>query len=73
MEYDPFNDRLVFAATDSFEDSVDIFAVDLDGSNLTLLHTTELEQGVGGFYIIPTPGTLAVLGLAGAAAIRRRR
>lgn len=64
--YNEFNDKLLFNTARGDQ----IFQVDLDGSNLELV--IDNFNG-GGLYVIPAPGTLALLGLGGLAATRRRR
>ncbi len=73
IEFNPFTNQFVFTASDSISDVVEFYSVNLDGSGLTLLHTTEADQGVAGLYIIPTPGAAGLLAVAGLAAVRRRR
>lgn len=73
MEYNPFTGQLVFVDDDITDDSMRVWSINLDGTGLTLLHDTEPDQEIRGLYIIPAPGTMALLGLTGLAAVRRRR
>jgi uncharacterized protein (TIGR03382 family) len=73
LEYNPFSNQLVFVDDDITDDSKRVWSMNLDGSGLTLLHDTEPDQDIRGLYIIPAPGTMALLGLTGLAAVRRRR
>ncbi len=67
IEYNPFRNTLIFHELGAQT----ISEVNLDGSGLNLL-----ESGVvsaRGIYVIPTPGAAGLFGLAGLAAMRRRR
>ena len=64
--YQPSTDSLVFSS----ENAQELWRVGRDGSGATLL-ASDFEAR--GFYLVPTPGVLGVLGLYGLAAVRRRR
>lgn len=64
--YNQFTDKLVWS--DNFDEA--IYQMDLDGSNMETLATGINARG---FYIVPTPGAVALFGLAGIAGVRRRR
>ncbi|MCC6429006.1 MAG: hypothetical protein IT435_19575 [Phycisphaerales bacterium] len=66
VEYNPFTDKVVF----SDEPTGAIYQINPDGSGFELV-----VAGVGsrGFYFVPAPGAAALVGLAGLAALRRRR
>ncbi|MEQ8318419.1 MAG: PEP-CTERM sorting domain-containing protein [Phycisphaerales bacterium] len=69
IQYDPFNDRLVF--DENFAGDLGrISQVELDGSGVTVLIDDVDTRGI---VIIPAPASLALLGLGGLAATRRRR
>ena len=64
--YNPFNNTIVFSTV--FDQS--IWEVNLDGTGLSLLAT---GVAPGGFAFVPAPASVALLGLGGLAATRRRR
>ncbi|HLO40580.1 MAG TPA: PEP-CTERM sorting domain-containing protein [Phycisphaerales bacterium] len=66
IEYNPFTDKVVF----SDETTGNIYQINTDGTGFELV-----ASGVGarGFHFVPAPGSLALVGLAGLAASRRRR
>ncbi|MEM9166963.1 MAG: PEP-CTERM sorting domain-containing protein [Planctomycetota bacterium] len=68
--YNQFTGGLNFSVRDRSTGLDSIFASDIDGSN-----PVELISGVraGSLIAIPAPGSLALLGLGGLAAARRRR
>lgn len=69
IQYDPFNDRLVF--DESVVDGLGrISQVELDGSGLEVLVDGVETRGIA---VIPAPASLSLLALGGLAAVRRRR
>lgn len=64
--YQPSTDSLVF----STEETQELWRIGRDGSGAELL-ATDFEAR--GFYLVPAPGTVALLGLSGLVALRRRR
>lgn len=70
IQYDPFNDRLVFDENISDTDLGRISQVELDGSGLSVLVENVETRGI---VIVPAPASLSLLALGGLAAIRRRR
>lgn len=64
--YQPSTDSLVFSA----EDTQQLWRVGRDGSNPVVLAEHFEARG---FYVVPSPGVGALLGLAGLGALRRRR
>ncbi len=75
IEFNPYTGKLVIASfndanNNGLADDGIIYQMNLDGSGLEIL-----AQGVHArdFHIVPTPGALALLGLSGLIAIRRRR
>lgn len=74
IEYNPFTGKLVIASFDNLDvngplDQGKIYQMNLDGSGLQVL----VEDFARDFYIIPTPGAIALLTLGGLVALRRRR
>jgi hypothetical protein len=67
--FNQFTGELVFTERGGLTDSK-ISSINLDGTGYEVLLTGEHARG---FYIVPTPGTGALLVLSGLAAIRRRR
>lgn len=67
--YNPLTSQLVFTERGGLTDSK-ISAINLDGTGYEVLLEGEHARG---FYIIPSPGTGAILMLSGLAAARRRR
>lgn len=67
--YNPFTGQLVFSERG---DNIDpkLSAINIDGTGYEILLEGEHARG---FYIIPSPGTGAILMLSGLAAVRRRR
>lgn len=69
IQYDPFNDRLVF--DENFGGDVGrISQVELDGTGVTVLVDGVDTRGI---VVVPAPASLAMLALGGLAATRRRR
>ncbi|OAB60764.1 hypothetical protein AY599_21635 [Leptolyngbya valderiana BDU 20041] len=69
IQYDPFNDRLVF--DENFGSGLGrISQVELDGSGVTVLVDGVDTRGI---VIVPAPASLALVALGGLAAVRRRR
>lgn len=69
IQYDPFNDRLVF--DENFgADAGRISQVELDGSGLKVLIDGVDTRGI---VVVPAPASLSLLALGGLAAVRRRR
>ncbi|MBL8964027.1 MAG: PEP-CTERM sorting domain-containing protein [Phycisphaeraceae bacterium] len=66
IEYNPFTDKVVF----SDETTGNIYQINPDGTGF---ETVATGVGARGFYFVPAPGSLALVGLAGLAASRRRR
>ncbi|MFI4883142.1 MAG: hypothetical protein ACIAQU_11215 [Phycisphaerales bacterium JB064] len=69
IQYDPFNDRLVFDENIG-DDLGRISQVELDGSGLKILVENVETRGI---VVIPAPASLSLLALGGLAAVRRRR
>jgi hypothetical protein len=67
IEFNPFRNSLIFHELGAMT----ISEVGLDGSGLTVLETGVVSAR--GIYIIPAPGAVALFGLGGLAAMRRRR
>ncbi len=67
--YNPLTGQLVFSERGGLTDSK-ISSINLDGTGYEVLLEGEHARG---FYIVPTPGTGALLLLSGFAAVRRRR
>jgi hypothetical protein len=69
IQYDAFNDRLVF--DENFGAGLGrISQVELDGSGLTVLLDGVDTRGI---VVVPAPASLSLLALGGLAAVRRRR
>ncbi len=69
IQYDPFNDRLVF--DENFGSGLGrISQVELDGSGLEMLVDGVDTRGI---VVVPAPASLSLLALGGLAAVRRRR
>lgn len=69
IQYDPFNDRLVF--DENFGSGLGrISQVELDGSDLKVLVDGVDTRGI---VVVPAPASLSLLALGGLAAVRRRR
>lgn len=66
IEYNPYTGALVFGEADLDQ----ISQINVDGTGYTVLATGVEPRGL---YIIPAPSAIALLGLGGLAAIRRRR
>lgn len=66
IEYNRYNNTLVFGEADLDQ----ISQINLDGSGYTVLATNVQPRGL---YIVPAPSSLALLGLGGLIAVRRRR
>lgn len=64
--YNQYTDKLVWS--DNFDEA--IYQMNLDGTGMETLATGINARG---FYIVPTPGAVALFGLAGLAGVRRRR
>jgi hypothetical protein len=71
MIYNPFTDKLVFANRPENVLTGSIMQMNLDGTGLETIYSDSRVQGLA--VVVPTPGTLALLGLGGLAAVRRRR
>ncbi len=69
IQYDPFNDRLVFDENDGAGIGR-ISQVELDGSGVTVLLDGVDTRGI---VVVPAPASLSLLALGGLAAVRRRR
>ena len=69
IQYDPFNNRLVFDEN-SGADLGRISQVELDGSGLKVLVE---DVDTRGLVVIPAPASLSLLAVGGLAALRRRR
>lgn len=75
IEYNPFTGKLVIASfndanNNGLADDGIIYQMNLDGSGLEILARNVHARD---FHIVPTPGALALLGLSGLIAVRRRR
>jgi len=64
--YHPGSDKLFFSTSLSDE----LYSVNLDGSGLSLIASNFEARN---FYLVPAPGSLALLGLGSLVAMRRRR
>ncbi len=72
IEYNPFTNKLVIAERGGFFSiaNAKISQINLDGSGYQVLYAGEHARG---FAIIPSPASVALLGLGGLLAARRRR
>ena len=64
--YNPYTNKIIWS--DNFDEA--IYQVNTDGTGFETLATGVNARGL---YVIPTPGAVTLLGLAGLAAVRRRR
>ncbi|MCL4740704.1 MAG: PEP-CTERM sorting domain-containing protein [Phycisphaerales bacterium] len=64
--YHPLANKLYFSTSNSDE----LYSVNLDGSGLSLIASNFEARN---FYLVPAPGSLALLGLGSLVAMRRRR
>lgn len=75
IEWNPYTNKLVISSfndvnNNGFSEEGIIYEMNLDGTGLAPIATGVFARD---FYIVPTPGTLALVGLGGLAVIRRRR
>lgn len=71
LEYNPYTGKLVFANNIvNSQGEAHIYELNLDGTGLNSIYFGEAASGI---EIVPAPGGLALLGLGGLAAARRRR
>ncbi len=64
--YHPITNKLYFSTSNSDE----LYSVNLDGSGLSLIASNFEARN---FYLVPAPGSLALLGIGSLVAMRRRR
>lgn len=72
IEYDPFNNALVMVEDIGLNTDLNdrIARINLDGTGYQVLLS---DIAVNDVFIVPAPGSLALLGMGGLAALRRRR
>jgi hypothetical protein len=72
--YNPYNGKLIVNERGNYDGATPgvarIFEMNLDGTNVTTLATGMHARGL---YVVPAPGSLALLGLGTLIATRRRR
>lgn len=72
--YNPYNGKLIVNERGNYDGATPgvarLFEMNLDGTDVTTLATGMHARGL---YVVPAPGALALLGLGGLVAMRRRR